>query len=128
MIKWSGQTTLYDHLWTKQGDPLPEVPADANQCIKKIWFLDAQWSTCPIEVEEQVKDLWRVYELGNDHYMFKTSIEELIEIEGNENEVERFSNELIQWVKVPLKTDAIVQYMREQGISDKDQVIIHWWW
>jgi hypothetical protein len=111
-MSYSGYTTLYEHLWAKRkGEPPPLIPDNANQGVQKVWMLDAQWSTCPIEVEEQVKGLWRSYELGNDRYMLKMSINDLLEIHSDE-----------------YPTDRIVQYLKENGVSDEDRVIIHWWW
>jgi len=123
MVVWSGKTASYHH---KMFDT-PNPPYIKN-ALRKILFLDVQWTNCPIEVEDQVRDLWRLHELGNDNYILKESIESLIEYETNNVMVEQWDNKEIKYKEVPLKTDAIVQYLREQGVKDDEQVIIHWWW
>lgn len=107
-IEWSGKTSSYHHKW--HNTPNPE---DTKAGVRKVFYLDAQWSTCPIEVEDQVKALWRWKELGNDRYMIHCTIEDLEEwvAEGYDG-----------------KIDAITQYLHEQGVGDSDEVIIHWWW
>ena len=92
--------------------------------------MDAQWSTCPIEVENQVRVLWRFGELGNDKYIFKTTIEELLEFQDNPEDYtcEQWNDEKRKWEEKPITTDAIVQYLREMGVGDNEQVLIHWWW
>lgn len=99
-IEWSGKTSSYHHKWNDTPNPEGE-----NEGLRKVWFLDAQWSTCPVEVEDEVKELWKDYELGNDHYMIKRSANDLVE-----------------------DYPAITQYIREHGIPDNEDVVIHWWW
>lgn len=121
-MEYSGKTSSYHHKW--HDTPNSE---DEQSGIRKVWFLDAQWSTCPIEVENQVKDLWRFHDLGNDQYIIKTTIAELISDQEEEMTVKKH----IQgegWQDVPLKTDFIVDYARQFGIGDDEQIIIHWWW
>lgn len=103
-LEYSGQTSSYTHKWN------PDKPNDpkTKSGLRKVWFLDAQWSTCPIEVENEVKMLWRDCDLGNDDYMLKRSVEDLLE-----------------WGD---KTKYLVQYIREHGIPDDEEVVIHWWW
>lgn len=128
MLKYSGRTTLHCHKFKDWKDkPLPENP---NPGLKKVWMLDAQWSTCPVEVESQIQDLWRFNELGNDDYIMKTCIKRLQHIgdPSSNNLVERWSDEPMGWFKGPLKTDLIVQYLKEHNLDDEDLVIIHWWW
>lgn len=102
-IVWSGMTSSYHHKWNTTPNP-PGTEAG----IRKVWFLDAQWSTCPREVEDEVRALWRDWELGNDNYLIKTCIGDLEE-QGD-------------------GTKAIRQYLREAGIGEEELVIIHWWW
>ncbi|AGR47882.1 hypothetical protein PHIM7_178 [Sinorhizobium phage phiM7] len=123
-IKWSGRTTSYSHKFADWQNRAP----DGEPGIRTVWFLDVQWSTCPVEVQEQVVDLWRLNGLGNDKYMIKTSIIELAEMQDDGYEVDRFDSDKVQWTKGPLKVDAIIQYLEEHGVPIKDQVIIHWWW
>ncbi len=124
-IVWSGKTTSYHHKWNDTPNP-PDVEAG----FRKVWFLDAQWSTCPVEVEGQVKDLWRLNGLGNDRYVLRTSITDLLEYEIDKCDVEQWDSANIKWQKVKLKTNAIVQWIKEQApeIKDDELILIHWWW
>jgi len=131
-IEYSGRTSLLEHKredW--KGNPVPE---NANPGLKKVWFLDAQWSTCPVEVGLQVKSLWRFHELGNDNYVYKTCVNDLLELLEEKVKVEVWDETPTEtkpwtgWVKKPIQLDAIIQYIREHGIPDDETVIIHWWW
>ena len=123
-MEWSGRTTLHKHKF-RNWKEYPVTEQD-KKGLRKINFLDVQWSTCPVEVENQVKELWGDYELGNDHYIIKTSINELKEIAGD------IEYEEVDIYEEPIKfteTSAIVQYLQEQGITDEEEeIIIHWWW
>lgn len=120
-IVWSGKTSSYHH--KLHDTPNPE---DTKEGVRKVWLLDAQWSTCPIEVQDQVKQLWRYYENGNDRYIINTTIEYLDELAAEDIEVEDRVDG--KWQKVPIKVNAIVQYLEEMGVGRSDQVLIHWWW
>jgi hypothetical protein len=122
---WSGRTSAYEHKHNFPAKLDPKTP----EGFRKVWLLDAQWSTCPVEVEQQVKDLWRLFECGNDKYIIKTCLEDL-ENEYQDSEVERFNEKTSKWEKGPLKTDLIVKYIREvePAINKKDLILIHWWW
>lgn len=103
-----------------------------NPALHKMWVLDAQWTDIPPEVEEVVKNLWRYHELGNDRYMLRQSIEDLLET--NEGFVcdqwlwGKTPEEQLGWVPTPSSLLPLVEYLREKGIPDDEQIIIHWWW
>lgn len=122
---WSGRTSAYEHKHKFPAKLSPEVP----EGFRQIWVLDAQWSRCPVEVEAQVKDLWRLHECGNDHYIIKTTLDDL-EHEYTDSEVERFNEKTSKWEKGPLKTDLIVRYIKEIApkIKKDETIFIHWWW
>jgi hypothetical protein len=124
MTTWSGRTTAYEHKHKFPAKLSPSVP----EGIRKIWVLDAQWSRCPVEVEAQVKDLWRYHERGNDHYIIKTTLDDL-EHEYEDAVVDQWQ-EPKGWVEGPLKTDLIVKYIRETApeIKNNDAIWLHWWW
>jgi hypothetical protein len=121
-ITWSGKTSSFHHKW----NDTPNSP-DEKEGLRKVWFLDAQWSTCPIEVENSVKQLWSYNELGNDKYMLKRSVDDLIELRyslgGKPPEYPGYltRGEVIN-------VDPLIQYIREHGIPDDEEVVIHWWW
>jgi hypothetical protein len=107
-----------------------DVPA-----LKKQWVLDAQWTDCPKEVEQTVKDLWRMMELGNDNYMLRRSIADFFEWFGEEGlfRVERWfwgetAEEQKGWVDTEVSVMPLVDYLRAQGVADDEEVVIHWWW
>ena len=102
-VTWSGKTSSYHHNWHDTPNPQGEPKG-----FRKVWLLDAQWSDCPEEVEAQVKKMWREYENGNDRYVIKTNLINLIEDE-------KF---------------VVVQYILEQcpEIERDELILIHWWW
>lgn len=122
---WSGRTTAMEH---KRKFPSKLNP-NTKQGFRKVWLLDAQWSTCPVEVEEQVKALWRFYERGNDYHVILTSLQDLKK-GYNGVDVELYNTLSKRWGTVPLKTDLIVKYILEvePTIGENDQIFIHWWW
>lgn len=115
---WSGWTTCFEHHRASmrpsgerafEGLP-PPIPKGTLPAFRSVWILDAQWTRCPVEVEAQVKALWREQELGNDVYIIKTSMRELRAMKA--------------------KANLIVRYIREVNpMIDQDAlIIIHWWW
>lgn len=111
-MSWSGKTMLYKHKHGNWRDhPVTADDLQRANGVKRVVMLDVQWSTCPVEVADQVKKLWSAYELGNDKYMIKTTISNLIEEDS-----------------VEYPTNLIVDYLREHEIGDADRVIIHFWW
>ena len=101
-VKWSGKTSSYHHKWNDTPNP-----PDTLSGFRKVWFLDAQWSDCPIEVETEVKKLWKDYSLGNDNFILKSDVQDLME-----------------------DYPVILQYVKEKepDIKDDEKIIIHWWW
>jgi hypothetical protein len=115
-----------------------------HAALKQRWVFEATHKDVPKEVEEQVHDLWTANEYGNDHYYYKTTIAE------EEWSTERFSTkenpnpmtEYAQfdkwidgkdgqcgsWQKVDLRADKLIAWLREQGIPDDEEILIHWWW
>lgn len=126
-MQFSGRTSAYVHKgenWASQDI------SGVKPGLRKVTALDAQWSTCPVEVEQQVKDLWRAYECGNDKYVIITSIAHLREIDNDpETSVESFNDDKMKWENKKLRTDAILFYLESNGITDeKEEIWIHWWW
>lgn len=126
MVKYSGKTSSFHHKW--HDTPNPE---GVEQGLRKVWFLDAQWADCPIEVEHEVRDLWNLYGLGNDNYIIDTNLAELKSMRDNPDE---YSLEIEKYIenegykKFICKFDYLIDYIESKGIEDNDQVIIHWWW
>lgn len=74
--------------------------------VKKVWFLDAQWSDLPVEIEDEVRQIWKECGLGNDNYICKRTVDD-----------ELFED----YPKIYL-------WCRYKGIPEDEDVIIHWWW
>lgn len=89
-----------------------------NKAFNQYWVLDAQWTDCPEEVEEQVRSLWKYFELGNDNFMWRGTLKSLVDLDG----------EMGGYLKEPMKLDKLIDYAREQGREDDETFIIHWWW
>ena len=101
-MKYSGQTTCYEH---KQGD-FEDSKGKGGDCIIQETIFDVQWSNCPVEVEEEVKRLWRDNDLGNDdcYYQWDSTTED----EYDKNEY-------------PL----IHEYLKSRNVQ---LCLINWWW
>lgn len=101
-IKWCGKTGSYHH---KHNDT--PNPKETPKALVKTWVLNAQWSDCPIEVQEEVA---RVYSdsdnLYNNSY-WKMTLHELI-------------------CDFPI----IAQYLIEQDLNIElnDIILINYWW
>lgn len=83
------------------GTVLPE-----KESVYKVWYFDVQWSDCPKTVEKEVVSLWQDMEFGNDHYMYKTDVDE----------------ELFE------QYPCIYFWLKHKGVQDTEKVIVHWWW
>lgn len=79
-----------------------EVP----DSVTKRWFFDVQWSNCPQFVENEVRQMWRSRELGNDNYIYKTQL--------NNDLFAEYPN--------------VYYWLKHSGVSEGEKVIIHWWW
>jgi hypothetical protein len=100
--KFSGRTSCYEHKFDSLWEKAPKNHGE--ECIRNVKFSDAQWSNCPVEVETEVKKMWRDWELGNDHYIIKWD-----------------------W---DLEEDypIVSEFLKSKGLTEKDEIIIHWWW
>lgn len=86
--------------------PVDGTKIPCSSSVKKVWFFDVQWTDCPEEVEEEVRHIWRAYELGNDNYIWKTQLTE-----------ELFN----EYPKVYF-------WLKYNGVPEGEKVIVHWWW
>lgn len=77
--------------------------------IPKVYYIDAQYgSKLPESVYEEINQIWEDNELGNDFYMYKTSLENLVECD----------------------CPNLITYIKEQepNINPQEYIIIHWSW
>lgn len=103
-VTWSGKTSSFHHKWHDTPNPPGE-----KKGFRKVWLLDAQWTDCPIEVMEQVSDMWHDDDrLHNDVCVISADLSFLLENE-------RF---------------IVAQYVLEQcpDIQEDELILIHYWW
>lgn len=75
-----------------------------KDCIQSAVIFDVQWSNCPVEVEEEVKSMWRSDDrLYNDVSYYNW--------DSDEGDGENY----------PL----IDEYLKSRGVT---KCLIHWWW
>ncbi len=95
---------------SKVTDQNPADPAyhseEASNSVYKKWFFDVQWSDCPDSVEKEVKDSWSDYELGNDNYFWKATLDDEL--------FDRYPR--------------IYFWLKHKGVPEGEEVLIHWWW
>ena len=72
--------------------------------LRKQLVLDVQWSNCPIEVVDEVKDIWKNNCYGNDNFIHKYKI------------------------KSHDQYHHLNRYLSKKGVGDDEVVWIHWWW
>lgn len=112
MRKWSGKMT--------------GGPATEDVALRKVWFLDVQGSTCPVEVEDQVRLMWQWDDqLTNDNSIIRT---DLLELRTWWDEDTYVSPDVAHLPKPD--TNLIADYIEEMepGIQETDLILIHWWW
>ncbi len=101
-VTYSGRTSAHEHKFEDWADKGKNVGAD---CFPQMRLFDVQWSNCPVEVENEVRQLWRDYEFGNDNYYVKWS----------DSMAEGY----------PL----IAEFMFRNGYyKSEEKILIHWWW
>tara|TARA_B100000929_G_scaffold108179_1_gene85691 strand:- start:321 stop:650 length:330 start_codon:yes stop_codon:yes gene_type:complete len=98
----SGRTTSHSH---KFGDWQQKEP-NGSDSVKQVTVLDAQWSDCPVEVEDEVKQIWTDFELGNDRYVYQTQMDDQLREE---------------YPKVYL-------WLQHKGVKEGQEVWVYWWW
>lgn len=108
MVQYSGRTSAYEH---KRND-WQEHKGPFKPAVSQITVFNAQWTDCPIEVEEEVKRLWADNELHNDNCYYSWSTDDPENDSGDE-----FSDAH----KYPI----IAEYLESKGIKT---CLIHWWW
>jgi hypothetical protein len=74
--------------------------------VYKQWYFNAQSTDCPIEVEDEVRNLWEEIGLGNDNYIYHTKVNQKL-----------FKN-----------YPKIYFWLKHKGVPNNEEVIIHWWW
>lgn len=113
MVEYSGRTTAHEH---KFDDWAKKTIRNPTPAVQQVYVFNAQWTDCPVEVEAEVKQLWRDREFGNDNYYAKWDRDDdagWTEEDGDENKLFR--------EKYPI----IDEYLMSKGV---EKCLIHWWW
>lgn len=83
-----------------------------TSALKKVWMLDAQHN-CPQEVKDEIKEIWCNWGLGNDNYVWKTSIKELAyDIETD----------------CETQSPHLLAYLKAHNIPESETVYLYYWW
>ncbi len=106
-VPLSGKVTA-DHPIGMKWEKIPDS-------IRQETIFHAQWSDCPVEVEEEVKRLWRMEELRNDNCYVAWNPDAMVTKDENWNEgVAKEVYPMIHW------------WLTKKGVTGP--VLIHWWW
>lgn len=130
-LKFSGQTTAYEH---KHGDKWKASPGHGDECLKLVKFLDVQWSNCPVEIEDVVKQMWTRRELGNDNYILKTDFDQLDEAIAETDEdptchtTRCYDRNSMTRVERQINYRLLKDFLVSKGVNPGETVYIHWWW
>lgn len=141
MVEFSGRVTAYAH---KNEANLPEggdwkdVPYKAPSAIQTETIFRAQWSDCPVEVEEEIKKLWRWQELRNDNCYFRWKRDEEFTVWAKENHrqlpapterLEEFGTTDDDGENYEIKLCDLFPltdyYLMSKNI---EECLINWWW
>jgi hypothetical protein len=127
MTQYSGRTTASVH---KFDDWAEKDVSGVAPAIRQIYLFEVQWSDCPVEVETEVKKLWRWQELGNDFYYFSWDRDADAYIGEDElRDGGRTANPIGGVIgedsKLHLVFPMIDEYLMSKGV---EKCLIHWWW
>lgn len=127
--QYSGRTSAHCH---KFGDWESKDISDVDPAITQTVLFNAQWTDCPVEVEAEVKVLWKWKEFGNDNfyfnwdrdkeYWYSPSFEPFGEKRSYECEDDEDDAK-----DAPLSEifPIIDEYLMSKGV---EKCLIHWWW
>lgn len=95
--------------------------------MKTVKILDAQF-----DVSEEVKDecalIWRWQEYGNDYYYYATTLADLRDVEGYGEKVSMYDSKLGRRLDKPVVCPNLIKYLEEQGVTENENILIHYWW
>lgn len=81
-LSYSGRTSSHSHKF----DGWESKKADGGPAVRTATVIEAQWSTMPIEVYEDVQRLWRYLDLGNDNYYWSFNMNDYRELMASTHE------------------------------------------
>ena len=120
----SGRTTCLEH---KKADWEKEAPKySGEECIEKVTVLNVQWSNCPVEVQDEVRELWGNRGLSNNQYYRWHMDEEEPDWEDHGTSLEEMLEEEPDDVIDRLRYPLIEAFLHHKGCEGL--VLIYWWW
>ena len=94
---------------------IPTGHGSDREAIRTVTLIESTWSNMPLEVRDEVQELWIMLEYGNDVYYYSGSIQDLEEwAEGANNP--------------NFKVDNLCKWLRMNGFKDEDRFLLHHWW
>jgi hypothetical protein len=121
MTEYSGRTTAHCHKF----DDWRDKPTEGiDPAITQMTVFNAQWTDCPVEVEEEVKKLWQNHEFGNDHcyFVWDRNGDSCICLD---EDAEEWSSDNYEDGKLREHYPLIDEYLMSNGV---EKCLIHWWW
>ena len=106
-MEYSGRTTAPEHKrddWKNNKGPF-------EKAIQQKTIFYVQWTDCPVEVENEVKKLWRDNELNNNDYFDWDATDDDDDNDEEKTLIERYP--------------VIHQYLIQHNIQN---CLINWWW
>lgn len=96
------------------------------ECIQVQTVLEVQWSNCPVEVYDAVKELWKDYELGNDTHYYSWSHDDIFgDGTPDPDHAGKTKEELDEFFGIQPYHYIIDKYLISRGVKT---CLIHWWW
>lgn len=94
-----------------------------HPCLNQVYLLEVQWTDCPEDVKQDVRDLWNYREFGNDHYYYRWDIddEEKALAENEEYVLEYAKSEDYKYPECK----ALKAFLASKNIRE---CLIHYWW
>ena len=79
-----------------------------------------------MEVEDDVRKIWQAEELGNDNYIFKTTLAHLRNYESSYYESDGNGNydDITESIGLPY----LIKYLEDRNLKEDEEIAIHWWW
>lgn len=113
MTQYSGRTSAYEH---KRDDWQEKDVSGVADCIQTVQVFRVQWSNCPIEVYNEVAEMWRKdSDLKNNSYY-------------SWNRTDEYWDETMEDESDKTMADAyplIDEFLMSRGITE---IEINYWW
>lgn len=128
MTEYSGRTTSHAH----KSDSWKNADVSGSpSAIQQKTVFEVQWTDCPVEVEAEVRHLWRWMELGNDNFYFSWDREEGYCLDLSDKSApprpEGVTDEQAEeeGVAIRILYPLIDEFLMSRGVKE---CLIHWWW